>query len=175
MRALIRCSLCMVLGFNADLAFTGNCALTRVLINPIESNRTDVFVGKGKTIEVQFRNESTRPVVDVFPEPPLTVNNQASGRSCDIDGGVWVRQSVYLSRDEKMLVVQEFSGSNDHLVFYDTNTCEKRSEIDVSMALWRISKNRISVGRECSGEDMRTCRSLREFILGKLCNPKTAK
>jgi Immune protein Tsi1 len=80
MRALIRCSLCMVLGFNANLVFSGNCALTRVSINPIESNRTDVFVGKGKTIEIQFRNESTKPVVDVFPEPPLTVSNQASGR-----------------------------------------------------------------------------------------------
>jgi hypothetical protein len=175
MRALIRCSLCMVLSSNAALASGANCALTRVSIDPIDSNRTDLFVGKGKTIEVQFRNESTRPVVDVFPEPPLTVSNQASGRSCEIDGGVWVRKSVFLSPDEKILVVQEFSGSNDHLVFYDTNTCEKRREIDVSTAQWKISNDRISIGHGCSGEDMQTCRSRRVFILDKLCKPKAVE
>jgi len=86
-----------------------------------------------------------------------------------------VRQSVYLSADENTLLVQEFSGSNDSLVLYDTATCKKRSGIDVSGARWKVSGNRIAVGRQCSGEDMKTCRSLNEFALDKFCKPKRTR
>jgi len=157
--------------FNAYSAFGCDCALTQVPINPIEPARNDIFVGKAATLELRFRNESARQGVDVFPEPPLTVHHSASGESCDIDGGIWVRRSVYLSADEKILLVQEFSGSNDQLVFYDTTTCKKRSEIDVSGARWKIANNQISIGRQCSGEDITTCRSIKQLGLDKFCNP----
>jgi Tse1 toxin immunity protein Tsi1 len=172
MMSYVRCGLLLFLGFNIPLASGFDCFLTQLPINPITSARKDIFVGKGKIIEVRFRNENTSQMVEVFPEPPLTVRNQLSGRSCDIDGGVWVRQAVYLDADEKTLLVQEFSGSNDFLVFYDTTTCQKQSEIDVSGARWKISNNQISIGRQCSDEDMQSCRSVTKFVLDNFCKLK---
>lgn len=157
--------------FSTYPAFACDCTLTHIPINPIEPTRNNIFVGKAATLELQFHNESTKQVVDVFPEPPLTIRHSASGTSCDINGGTWVRQSVYLSTDEKILVVQEFSGSNDQLVFYETATCKKRSEVDISGARWMIASNQISIGRQCSRDDITSCGSIKQLDLDRRCSP----
>ncbi|MEW5757786.1 MAG: hypothetical protein AB1810_15970 [Pseudomonadota bacterium] len=141
-----------------------------IQIDPIQPSRLDVFVGKGNTIALEFHNENPNPAVDVFPEPPLTVRHIPSGHSCEIDGGVWVRRSVYLSADEATLLVQEYSGSNDHLVFYRTRSCKKIHEIEVSGALWKISGNELAIGHQCSGEEIKTCKSQQRLAIDAICD-----
>jgi len=41
---------------------------------------------------------------------------------------------VHLSKDEKVLMVQEYSGSNDSLVFYGTVNCKELRRLDISGA-----------------------------------------
>ena len=167
--------LLLFLASSARFAFACDCTLVHVPVDPLEPTRKDIFLGKGKTVELRFHNENMDREVDVFPEPPLTVFRPASGQTCEIEGGVWVRRSVYLSTDDNTLLVQEFSGSNDSLVLYDTASCNKRSTIDVSGARWKLSGSRITVGRQCSGEDLKTCRSVTEFVLDKFCKPKQTR
>ena len=159
----------MLLGTGAATAC--DCALQRVPVEPIASGRHDIYVGKASTLELRFHNDSAKAEVDVFPEPPLTIGHPATGATCDIDGGIWVRQAVYLSRDEKTLLVQEYSGSNDQLVMYDTATCRKTGEIDVSGARWKITADRISIGRQCSGDDIGTCQQVKQVSLDHTCKP----
>lgn len=124
------------------------CAMAPLPVDPVDASRRDVYAGKGKAVEVSFRNLSERAEVDVFPEPPMTLRRLRSGRVCEVDGGAWARRSLHLSTDERVLLVQEYSGSNDRLVFYDTATCKRRAEIDVSGAQWSVGADRIVVQRE---------------------------
>ena len=150
--------------------FTTGCfnrSFSRLSVNPVDPVKKDIFIGKGSNIEVIFRNESKNEVIDVFPEPPMTIRNKVGGHSCDIDGGIWVRQSVWLSNDEKTLIVQEYSGSNDFLVIYDTGTCEKLNELDVSDSLWEISGDSISISHGCYDSNIDTCPTVEKHILDK--------
>lgn len=167
---IYRHGLLLLLALHAIPSFGCECTFTRVQVDPVEPSRMDLFIGKGNSIELQFRNEKTDPNVTVFPEPPLIVRHQLSDQRCEIDGGVWVRQAVYLSNNEETLLVQEFSGSNDQLVFYRTKTCEKFHEIDVSGSRWTVSGNKLSIGRRCSGEDIKTCKSQKRLQLEKYCS-----
>ena len=121
------------------------------------------LVGYGKRVEVRFKTESGRDDVEVFPEPPLVIIND--GHACEVDGGVWVRVSVHLSDNEDVLMVQEFSGSNDELVFYDTSTCKELRRIDVSALRWWLEGSQLLLGSSCSGKDFDTCsdRSRHDF------------
>ncbi|WP_414674928.1 hypothetical protein [Limnobacter sp.] len=42
------------------------------------------------------------------------------------------RACVYVSRNASVLVTQEYSGSNDALSFYNTQTCQRVASVDVS-------------------------------------------
>lgn len=123
------------------------CALAPLAVDPLDGTRRDIYAGRGKAVEVSFRNLSERADVDAFPEPPMTLRSLRSGAACEVDGGVWARRSVHLSADEKTLLVQEYSGSNDRLLFYDTATCKQRAGIDISGAQWSIDGGRIVVQR----------------------------
>lgn len=129
------------------LAVARECALTALPINPIAADRSDFFVGISGKLELRFVNDKTAGEVTVFPEPPLLITNLASKANCAIDGGVWVRKSVFVSQDNKVLVTQEFSGSNDFLIFYNTETCQKLYEIDVSNSNWSIHGGDINVSK----------------------------
>ena len=124
--------------FSIATAHAGACSLAPLSIGPIAPGRINTFVGKTNGIEVRFINERTEGNIDVFPEPPLTIQNNTTNTTCTIDGGVWVRKSVFVSTDGAVLVTQEYSGSNDFLNFYDTHNCEKLHTIDVSNSAWEI-------------------------------------
>ncbi len=162
-------SLILVIGVYISPVACSNCSFSRLSVDPVDPTTKEHFIGKGRNIEVLFRNESKNQVVDVFPEPPMTIRNRVSGLSCEIDGGIWVRRSVYLSNDEKTLIVQEYSGCNGFLVFYDTGTCKKVDELDVSHGHWKISENLISIGYQCSNDDINSCRSVKKHVLDKFC------
>ncbi|MEQ1621763.1 MAG: hypothetical protein ABL919_10175 [Methylococcales bacterium] len=126
----------------------GCCTLTNVPINPMSPDRTDIYIGQSNMVELQFRNDKVTGTVEVFPEPPLTINNRKSNTSCAIEGGVWARNGVFISNDDSVVVVHEFSGSNDSLNFYNTQTCKKLNEIDISNSTWNIKESEISVAKQ---------------------------
>ncbi|MDD1622148.1 MAG: hypothetical protein LUQ11_11770, partial [Methylococcaceae bacterium] len=122
-----------------SIANAETCTLNALAINPIAPGQNDIFIGKSNLIELQFKNEKTEGIVEVFPEPPLTIKNQKLKTSCSIDGGIWVRKSVFISNNDSVIVTQEYSGSNDFLIFYNTENCKKIAEIDVSNSSFEIN------------------------------------
>lgn len=126
--------------------FACACNLLPVVIEPAAVEPTDTYVGKTAQLELRFRNEEMSGAVDVFPEPPLLVKQLQTQTECAInDGGVWVRQHVYIGAEGRMLVTHEYSGSSGELNFYDTRTCKKRASVDVSNSKWVIDGNSILI------------------------------
>src|SRR5262249_3297072 len=97
-------------------AETRRCGLEGLVIAPIEDTKLEWYIGRGKLIEIRFHNDRIGQDVEAFPEPPLKVSRADAKSACEIDGGIWVRDSVYLSADESSLLVHEYSGSSDTLV-----------------------------------------------------------
>jgi hypothetical protein len=159
----------MVVCFAGGGAAACEGALAQVQIDPVEPGRTDVFTGKGRTVEIRFTSDTGQADPDVFPEPPLVVRNLASGAECKINGGIWVRRSVWLTADERGVVVEEYSGSNDRLAVYDTASCKELSALDVSEARWQVADGQLTTGKTCTGEAVGTCKETQRQVLGKAC------
>jgi hypothetical protein len=121
------------------------CRFVQVAINPTAPGRVDLFSGNFGTTELRFMNEQLAGQVEVFPEPPFVVQSGKFNKICSFDGGVWVRNSVYLSADESTVVAKEFSGSNEWLSIYNIRTCKKIREIDVAHSTWNITDDGIRV------------------------------
>ena len=125
------------------------CELRRLSLVSTDPLRNEIYAGMSGDIEVQFRNENAPTAADVFPEPRVTIKNRATGKSCDItDGGIWTGHSVYWDAGGRVLVLHEYSGSNDSLVFFNPTSCERLAQIDVSNNDWEILRDRIRVGRQ---------------------------
>lgn len=124
-------------------------------IAPSSPDSTKDFVGGQGKVKVHFQNFNDRADVEVFPEPPLTI--QVGDSRCDVDGGVWVRNSVHLSGSGRVLMVQEFSGSSDELVFYSTQSCKEQLRIDVSGAKWALSGERLLIAKGCTADAVANC------------------
>ncbi|WP_293374843.1 hypothetical protein [Nevskia sp.] len=137
-------------------------------IDRVSEHIADRYRGIGSRIEVIFRNERLNGPVDVFPEPPLTIQHVNSGKHCEIDGGVWVRAAVYLSGNEKALLVQEYSGSTDELIIYGTDHCEQRVRIDVTGKRWRVSGSAIHLSERCSDDAL--CPAETALSVEKYCS-----
>jgi hypothetical protein len=114
------------------------CRFEHLTIQPLIADKVDVFAGRAQQIEVRFVNLKEHGAVEVFPEAPLTIRDLRSGKQCAVDGGVWVRNGVYLGSHGKTLMTHEYSGSNAFLVFYDTATCRKLSDIVISTKKWTL-------------------------------------
>lgn len=136
------------LTLSASSASASPCKLEILPINPISPERSDIFVGKSNLIELQFKNEKSSGTVEVFPESPLIVKQLKSNTSCAIEGGIWIRKFVFISADNHILITQEYTGSNDSLNFYDTQTCKKMKEIDVSQSSVNINHSSISITKK---------------------------
>lgn len=145
----------------------------RLDIAPSSPGSTKDFVGGQGRVKVHFQNYNERADVEVFPEPPMTI--QAGDGRCDVDGGVWVRNSVYLSGSGRVLMVQEYSGSSDELVFYSTQACKEELRIDVSGAKWAMSGERLLIGRSCTSDALTSCANVVTYELGKNELPVPAK
>jgi hypothetical protein len=145
----------------------------RLTIAPSSPDSTKDFVGGRGRIKVHFQNFNDRADVEVFPEPPLTI--QAGDSRCEVDGGVWVRNSVHLSSSGRVLMVQEYSGSSDELVFYSTQSCKEELRIDVSGAKWTMSGERLLIGTGCTADTVTSCQKVVTYELGKNELPAPAK
>lgn len=155
---------------SATIVSAETCILSPLPINPMTPERTDIFIGKSKLIDVQFINEKTEGSVEVFPEPPLIIKNHKLKTTCSIDGGVWIRKSVFVSANDGVVVTQEFSGSNDSLNFYDAKTCKKINEIDVSNSTWEIQGSEISISKQ-DALDRKKRGVMKVYHLNTSCNP----
>lgn len=145
----------------------------RLDIAPSSPGATQDFVGERGRVKVLFQNFNGRADVEVFPEPPLTI--QAGDGRCEVDGGVWVRNSVYLSGSGRVLMVQEYSGSSDELVFYSTQSCKEQLRIDVSGAKWALSGERLLIGKGCTADAVANCPKVVTYELDKNELPAPAK
>ncbi len=119
-------------------------------------------------MELRFHSEANDAEVDAFPEPPLQVLQLATNTRCEINSGIWVRKDVYLSRDEQVLLTHEYSGSNDFLMLYNTATCVKLHELDVSASRWNISGNTIRVQNM---EEPKKSHTAKQYMLDASCKP----
>lgn len=125
------------------------CTFINLPINPISPEKIDTFLGKSEFVDIKFNNEKTEGNIEVFPDSPLIVTNKKTNSTCSIDGGVWVRKDIYVSDDNAIIMAHEFSGSNDFLSFFDTRSCKKTGEINISNSMWRVEKlNNISVSKQ---------------------------
>jgi len=166
-----------LVGCHSSLAIGSDCTLSKISVTTTDPSRNEVYAGKAQTIEVQFRNENAPKTADVYPYPQVTVRNLSTAKYCDIkDGnGIWSGKSVYLDKNERVLVLNEYSGASDTLAFYDTRTCRRLSELDVSSRRWEIAEDRIRIGQQCGGEDFRSCHHIKEIILDKSCLARESK
>lgn len=129
---------------NLALSSAYACTFNKLDITPLNQEGDTVYIGKSDSIEIRFNNEKTDGSVEVFPEVPLTIINHKTNMQCEIkDGGIWVRDTVFLSDDKKMLLTREYSGSNSSLVFHNMNTCKKEAEISLPTLNWSLKKNAI--------------------------------
>lgn len=125
------------------------CELRSLSIVSTDPLRNEIYAGRGGDIEVQFRNENAPTAADVFPEPRVTIQNRATGKSCDItDGGIWTGDSVYLDAAGRALVLHEYHTNYDSLRFFNPLSCEQLAQIDVSNQDWQVLRDRIRRGRE---------------------------
>lgn len=152
-----------------------DCALQKIPIVSTDSSRNEIYAARTVTIEVQFRNEDAPNPAEVFPDPLVTVKNLTTAKSCDIKDGYGIWSSVYLDANERALILNEYSGSSQILLFYDPKTCRKLAKLDVSGKSWEISGDRIRTHQYCMGDDIAPCPSTQEFRLDNRCLPNESK
>ncbi len=129
------------------------CDLTKLEVGPWKPDDFTKYVGTGATIELSWVNPSPSKPTDQFHEPPLLIRNSTTGNRCEIDGGIWVRDQIYLSTDERTLVLKSYSGSSTHLEFYETAGCKQLADIEVSGPSVVVEKNRVTFDGGCEYDD----------------------
>lgn len=151
------------------------CGYAALAIEPLSATRTDVYAGQGERVEVSFANETTTQPVETFPDSNLKIRQTGSNSVCEVAGGIWVRNAVYLSMNERMLIAKQFSGSNESLGFYDTHTCALKAEIDVSNRAWKIEPTGLRVGGRCASDQLQSCKTTVLHRWGAHCLAHRAK
>ena len=123
------------------------CRFLPVAVEPAAPGEFALYRGVLGSLSLEFRNEKRDGEVSVFPESPLVLRDVQTGKRCEIDGGVWVRNAVYLSDDARVLMLQEFSGSSDQLVFHRTTDCRRMAALDISGAQWSLRDDGLQLQR----------------------------
>lgn len=142
---ILATTILFILAFSAN---AGTCSFSRMEINPIAPEKNDIFIGTSDFMEIRFNSEDNDSNVSYFPEPPLIIINKKQGSQCEINGGVWARNSVFISSDMKTLATREVSGSSGSLILYSTATCKKISEIDISDATLELNNSKLQILRK---------------------------
>ncbi len=125
------------------------CAFRRLEILPTDQIDFTRFAGRGNNIGIEFKADFGRET-DVFPDPPAVVN-RSTNKSCNIEeGGIWLRRQVYITADESHLLSDQYSGSWEVLVVYDTGTCARLGEMKLDRRLVGIDRSTVSVETDCA-------------------------
>lgn len=145
------------------------CTWHALAVTAAQADRKE-YVGKGKRMELRLPNDRTDREPEVFPESPVRINQIGGKASCEIPAGdVRVRSSIHLNADESKLLFLEYSGSNDSLVLYDTASCTKLAELDVSGAKWALKPEGLVVGTQCKDNALSSCAQTRTYHFGGEC------
>ena len=164
-------NLALAILFSLSLSTSAStCSFSKIEINPVTPENNNIFSGKSEFVEIRLNSEKDDANVSVFPEPPLIIINNKTGTECHINGGAWVRSSVFISSNTSMLATQEFSGSNDSLIFYSTATCRKITTIDISNATWELKDRKLRITRANAQGTATT-----EYAIDSKCTPKKFK
>jgi len=104
----------------------------------------------------------------------LIVYDKQNNQLCSIDdGGIWVREEIYLSANERYLLSGEYSGSSCDIVSYDMNNCRQIKRLDVSdTCRWKVEANQAYLGKQCSGDDVASCSVFKHLDLKQLAKSK---
>jgi|GEM_PF-2339395 len=92
----------LILGLSLSFsAFSQDSIFSKIEITPNVDQPhkfTKEFIGKGQRISILFNNETEGPehLIDVFPDPPLTLRDNQSNTSCDITEGVFGYVSMFI-------------------------------------------------------------------------------
>ena len=125
------------------------CTFRKLEILPTDQINFTRFLGRGNNIAIEFKADFGKET-DVFSEPP-TVVNRSTAKSCNIEeDGIWLRREVYISADESYLLSNQYSGSWEALVVYDTGTCARLGEMKLSHRLVGIDRSTVSVETDCA-------------------------
>jgi len=139
-------------------------------VEPLKALPT-LFVADGERMRVLFYNHAkgADKTIDVFPDPPLIVQDKLSKKTCVIEeGGIWIREEIYFSKDERYLLSGEYSGSSCDIASYDMHSCQPVKRLDVSdNCRWRIEGNQAVLGGKCSGDDFASCSLLKQLDLNQ--------
>jgi hypothetical protein len=161
-----------------------SCSYRALAIEPTSVVRAEIYKGSGKNTEVSFKNEEFAKPVETFPESSMKLRRLDSGAQCEVEGGIWTRNAVYLSSDERMVIAKEFSGSNEQLSFYDTKSCGLKGKIDVSNRAWKVESTHLTLGKDCKNDQLESCAqqskhrwltNCRAERLGSFIRPKADK
>jgi hypothetical protein len=150
------------------------CTFNALAIEPTSATRAEQYKGAGKKIEVLFHNEQFDRPVKTFPESSMKIRRADKSAQCEIDGGIWTRNAVFLSSDESAVIAKEFSGSNEQLSIYDAKTCALKQKIDVSGGAWKLEAQQLTVGKKCSNDQIESCTQLMQFHWRANCSAKRA-
>jgi len=168
---LVALALLVVGGCYNCISLASEITFKRLEVTQLPGSPT-MFVGKVGHIEVRFVDASAKKDTDDFTDPPITISNRANHAQCVIDdGGVWARREIYLSGDERFLLLAEHDGSQADLVSYDTSTCRAVKRLDVSVDRWEINGRKARIGTECDDDDVDSCRSIQPMDLRVFVNP----
>jgi len=147
--------------------FATEDAFHKISVEPLGATSKQ-FIADGQRIAILFQNDSDTAAsdIDIFPEPPVTIRDKKKNTSCEIsEGGIWVRTEVYLTADERYILMNEYSGSGSDLISYDTSTCLKTKQLDVSGMNWRIDGDKVHLYENCFEHDPSNCTLLESIDL----------
>lgn len=101
--------------------------VSRIAIKPMQNGSFENYIGKGANFELTFVTPNQKKPITSFPEPPFYIHNLVTEQSCKggEKGGIWEKNSVYVTKNARLLILGSYSGSNKALEFYDIKTCEQ--------------------------------------------------
>jgi hypothetical protein len=128
---------------SSNAAEPAPCGLKKVDLKPLSPNDFSKYVGKGAQVQLTFTNDEPSKPATQFNEYPLEVKNLKTKTACKIDGGIWLAKQVYIGDGEKIIVLEEDSGSNADLAFYDSATCKGVGKLDITGPKVSITESRV--------------------------------
>jgi len=165
---------CVSIG-ESDLNENGNKkiikeAAYRIDAEPVKGLPT-LFTANGKRMDILFYNyiKGADDAIDIFPEWPLITHDNQSKKICAIEeGGIWIREEIYFSQDERYLLIGEYSGSWCGIASYDMRSCQLVKRLDISESCrWRIENNQALLGEKCSNDEFSSCSLLKPLDLNQ--------
>ncbi|MEY3446616.1 MAG: hypothetical protein RIR45_1371 [Pseudomonadota bacterium] len=93
-------------------------------IAPLQNGSYEKYAGKGSGFALFFVTPGQTTPLDAFPEAPFFVENLTTGETCTggESVGIWDKNLVYRTENDRVLILGSFSGSSTGWEFYDAKT-----------------------------------------------------